>query len=153
MKIGLLLPLLLAACTSGLAPGDGPRPSGGDDALAQVGRWNLQSATDPQGKAIAAAFPNGSAVHSLVFADGVLGVDGGCNRIGGRYRIDAQGRLLVPEIQTTLMACADQALMDADAAVGGLLQGASRWRIAESYPEQLFMDHADGKRSSWAAER
>jgi heat shock protein HslJ len=153
IRFALLLPLLLVACTSNVAPGESPRSSGGDDALAQVGHWNLQSATDAKGQVITAAFPNGSAVHSLVFADGVLGIKGGCNHIGGRYRIDAQGRLLVPEIETTLKACADQALLGADAAVSGLLQGTSRWRIAESYPEQLFMDHADGKRSSWVAAR
>lgn len=51
------------------------------------------------------------------------------------------------------MACADQAPMDADAAVSGLLQGRSEWRIAESYPEQLFLQHAEGRRSHWIAVR
>jgi heat shock protein HslJ len=153
IRLACVLSLLLAACTASLGPGTGSPTPAADDALAQVGRWNLQSATGAQGQAIAAAFPNGSAVHTLVFADGVVGIEGGCNHIGGRYRIDPQGALVVPEIQTTLMACADQALMDADAAVAGLLRGRSQWRIAESYPEQLYMDHADGRRSSWLADR
>jgi heat shock protein HslJ len=51
------------------------------------------------------------------------------------------------------MACADRALMDGDGAVADLLRGTSEWRIAESYPEQLFLEHADGRRSSWVAVR
>ena len=64
-----------------------------------------------------------------------------------------RGRLVVSEIHSTLMACADLALMEADAAVAGLLRGTSEWRIAESYPEQLILEHADGRRSSWVADR
>ena len=47
----------------------------------------------------------------------------------------------------------DQALMAADSAVAGLLRGTSEWRIAESYPEQLSLEHADGRRSHWVADR
>lgn len=142
--------LLLAACTASFVP---PAAPAGNDGLSGVGRWRLQSASDAQGRPIAAVLPHGRAVHALVFADGAVGIEGGCNHIGGRYRIDADGRLVVAEIQSTLMACADQALMAADAAVSALLQGSSQWRIAESYPEQLFMDHADGRRSHWLADR
>lgn len=148
-----VLPFLLAGCTASLGPGTGSRTPAGDDPLAQVGHWNLQAATDARGQPITAALPNGRAVHALAFAGGTLAIEGGCNHIGGTYRIDVQGALVVPEIQSTLMACADQALMDADAAISGLLQGRSQWRIAESHPEQLFMDHADGRRSSWIADR
>ena len=86
----LLLPLLLAAgtaCTPIAAP---PVAPPGPDALAQVGRWSLQGATNAAGQPIA---------------------------------------------------------------VAGLLRGTSEWRIAESYPEQLFLQHADGRRSHWVAVR
>jgi len=95
--------------------------------------------------------PYGRTVHVVVFADGQLALEGGCNRIGGRYDIDRRGRLVVPEIHSTHKACADQALMAADGVVSGLLQGHSEWRIAESYPEQLFLQRADGRRSHWVA--
>jgi heat shock protein HslJ len=144
------LALLLAACTAGTVPDPAPP---GQDPLAMVGRWKLQGANDAAGRPIAAALPGGRAVHALAFDGAALSVEGGCNRIGGRYRIDAQGALVVPEMHSTLMACADRALMDADAAVIGLLQGRSRWRIAESHPEQLHMDHAGGQRSRWVADR
>ena len=130
-----------------------PQAPAAPDALAQVGRWKLQGATDAAGQPVAAVAPHGKPVHAIVFSDGSLGIEGGCNHMGGRYDIDAQGRLVVREIQSTLMACADQALMTADSAVAGLLQGASEWRIAESYPEQLYLDHADGRRSHWVAVR
>lgn len=153
IRIAWLLPLLLAACTASPGPETGSKVASVDDPLDRVGRWNLRAATDARGQPIAAALPNGRAVHALAFAGGALAIEGGCNHIGGSYRIDAQGALVVPEIQSTLMACADQALMEADAAIAGLLQGRSQWRIAESYPEQLYMDHADGRRSSWVADR
>lgn len=153
VRMALLLPLLLAACTTGAPTDAQPGAPGGPDALAQVGRWQLQGATDGQGEPIAAVLPHGKAVHAAVFADGALAIEGGCNHMGGRYDIDARGRLVVTEIQSTLMACADEARMAADSAVAGLLQGTSEWRIAESYPEQLFLDHADGRRSHWVAAR
>jgi len=92
-------------------------------------------------------------VHAIIFDGGSLGIENGCNHMGGRYQIDGQGRLVVPEIQTTLMACADEALMAADGTVAGLLRGTSEWRIAESYPEQLYLEHVDGRRSHWVADR
>lgn len=147
------LPLLLAGCAANPVPGAGSQQAAGNDPLAAVARWHLQGATDADGQPLAAALPNGQAVHALAFTGRTLAIEGGCNHIGGSYRIDAQGALVVPEMQSTLMACADQALMEADAAISGLLQGRSQWRIAETYPEQLFIDHADGRRSSWGADR
>lgn len=141
--------LLLAGCTTATAPPAG----GGTDALAQVDRWMLQGATDERGARIDAAFPGGTAVHALVFDAGVVTLEGGCNQIGGAYRFDAQGRLVVDSLQSTLMACADDSRMAADAAVSGLVQGTAEWRIAESWPEQLFLDHADGRHSAWTADR
>ena len=153
IRAALLLSLLLAVCTSCAPTVTQPDAPAAPDALAQVDRWNLQAATNAAGQPIAAVRPDGEPVHAVVFNDGALAIEGGCNHMGGRYDIDGQGRLVVPEIQSTLMACADQALMEADAAVAGLLQGTSEWRIAESYPEQLFLEHADGRRSHWVAER
>jgi heat shock protein HslJ len=149
----LLLSLLCAACTACVPTVTQPDTPAVPDTLAQVGRWHLQSATDAAGQPIAAVLPDGKPVHAIVFDDGRLGIENGCNHMGGRYRIDGQGRLVVPEIQTTLMACADEALMEADGAVAGLLRGTSEWRIAESYPEQLCLEHADGRRSLWVADR
>lgn len=143
--------VLLAGCTMATAPL--PPPDNGTDALAQVGRWTLQDATDARGNRIDAAFPGGTAVHALVFDQGKVALAGGCNHIGGDYRFDAQGRLVVDTLQSTLMACADSRRMEADATVSGLVEGRAEWRIAESWPEQLFLDHVDGRRSTWVADR
>jgi heat shock protein HslJ len=148
-----LLALLLAAGTACAPAVTQSGTPAGPDALAQVGRWTLQGATDAQGQPMSSVLPGGKPVHAVVFDDGALAIEGGCNHMGGGYRIDGQGRLVVAAIQSTLMACADEALMTADSAVAGLLQGTSEWRIAESYPEQLFFDHADGRRSHWVADR
>ena len=153
IRAAFLLPLLLAACTAGVPTGTQPATPAGADALAQVGRWKLQSAADAQGRAIGAVLPEGRAVHSLVFSDGQLVIEGGCNHIGALYRIDRSGRLVVTEFQSTLMACMDQELMAADSAISALLQGSSEWSIAESYPEQLSLQHDDGRRSHWVAVR
>lgn len=150
--LALLLPFL-AACTAPVPSGEQPMPPAGTDALAQVGRWTLQGGVDGQGQPIADVLPGGKAVHALVFADGRLSVEGGCNHIGGRYRIDGRGRLVVSEMQSTLMACEDAALMRADAAVSALLEGSADWTIAESWPEQLTLRHDDGRRSHWVADR
>lgn len=151
--LALLLPLSMAACTAPAPTDTSPGPPAGTDALAQVGRWKLQGAVDGQGRPIADVLPGGRAVHTLAFADGRLGIEGGCNHIGGRYRIDARGRLVVSEMQSTLMACEDEALMRADGAVSALLEGSADWTIAESWPEQLTLRHDDGRRSQWAADR
>ena len=151
--LALLLPLSIAACTAPMPTAPQPGTPAGTDALAQVGRWNLQGAVDAQGQPVADVLPGDKAVHAAVFADGRLSVEGGCNHIGGRYRIDARGRLVVAEMQSTLMACADTALMQADGAVAALLEGSSEWRIAESWPEQLTLRHDDGRRSHWVADR
>ena len=153
IRLALLLPLLIAACTAGVPVDTQPVAPAGTDALAQVGRWKLQSAVDAQGRPMAAVLPHGEGVHALVFADGRLAIEGGCNHIGARYRIDRVGRLVVSEFQSTLMACMDADLMTADSAISALLQGTSEWSIAESYPEQLSFQHTGGRRSHWVAVR
>ena len=150
--IAAVVLLALAACTTPTtsAPTQGARA----DPLADVGRWTLQGATDASGARIDSAVPGGDAVHVLVFGPGnALSLEGGCNRIGGEYGMDAAGRLVVGPLRMTRMACADTALMEADTAVSSLVQGSAEWRIAESWPEQLFLDHADGRRSHWVAVR
>lgn len=149
MPAGCVLALLLSACAS-----PPPAPAAGQvDALAQVGRWTLQDATRSDGRPLAELSPNGAPVHSIDFADARLTVHGGCNHIGGGYSYDADGALVIGPMQSTLMACEDTARMDADRALAGLLEGSATFRIAEIWPEQLTMDHDDGSRSQWVADR
>jgi heat shock protein HslJ len=149
----LLAALALVGCTAGAPTDPPPGQPPGPDALAQVGRWTLQGATGPDGSRIDAAFPHGRAVHAAVFAEGTLGLQGGCNHIGGDYRVEGDGTLVVGPMRSTKRACEDTARMEADAAVSALVEGRADWRIAESWPEQLYMDHDDGSRSHWVADR
>jgi heat shock protein HslJ len=123
------------------------------DALAQVGRWTLQGATGADGTAVLTLAPHGTPVHAIAFDGGRIAVLGGCNQIGGAYRLSEDGALVIDAMMSTKRACQDTARMQADAAVTALLEGQASWRIAESWPEQLFMDHDDGSRSHWVADR
>ena len=144
-----LLAVLLAACASPPAP-----PAGGaTDALAQVGRWTLQGASDGSGAPMTVLAPGGAPVHAIDFDGTRVAVLGGCNHIGGAYRYATGGALVIGPMHATLMACEDTARMDADAALAALLEGRADWRIAESWPEQLFLEHDDGARSHWVADR
>ena len=141
--------LLLAACTTAPSPSAGGDP----DALTQVDRWILQGASDAKGERIDVVFPGGTALHAMSFDAGRVSLAGGCNRIFGSYGIDGEGRLVVDALASTRMACADASLMAADTAVSDLVQGTAELRIAESWPEQLFLVHSDGRRSAWTADR
>lgn len=59
----------------------------------------------------------------LAFRDGRLGVNAGCNEIGGAYNV-ADGRLQLGSMMSTEMGC-DQALMAQDGWVGSFLGGAT----------------------------
>ena len=144
-----LLAVLLAACASPPAP----PANHATDALAQVGRWNLQGAHAPGGAPMAVLAPGGVPVHAIAFDGTRVTVLGGCNHIGGAYRYAPGGALVVGPMESTLMACEDTGRMDADAALAALLEGSAEWRIAESWPEQLSLDHDDGSRSHWVADR
>ncbi len=81
-------------------------------------RWSLESATDAQGKRVVAAPPGKPFVFG--FSQGRVNVEGPCNRMFGGYQIDAEGRLSVARMASTMKAC-EPALMQADAALSDLL--------------------------------
>ena len=125
-RIFLASVFALAACTT--APGgttadrtDTNAPSPSPIAL-DAYHWDLASATDRQGQPIAALQPIGDKRLRLDFADGHVGVSGGCNRIGGNYR-QLGATLQVGPLMQTEMACSDRRLMDLDAAIAQRLEG------------------------------
>lgn len=158
----LLLPLALAACTpadktSSTSPSTAPASTSlpaqaelppVDSAMLAGYRWILESATDAQGKRIDALFPGGDRTLALNFQGGRVGVSGGCNQLGGRYEVDAQDRLKVASLQSTLMAC-DAPLMAADKAIGELLSEPQQARVEESAPPRLQLVSASGEKTSW----
>lgn len=65
----------------------------------------------------------------LVFDDSNLSVHAGCNRLFGGFSID-DGVLTTPQMASTMMAC-DQALMDQDGWMIGLLEAGPAIRTGE----------------------
>ncbi|MGH8075172.1 MAG: DUF4377 domain-containing protein [Lysobacter sp.] len=162
--LALLLPLALAACVAGdrtpstepTAPM--PPPAGNDTAGPGPGsqmlggqKWRLSAATDAEGRRIDALFPSDDRPLTLEFKDRNVGVSGGCNRIGGSYEVDAQGRLQVGQLNSTMMAC-DDALMQADKAISELLAQPLLPRVEETAPPRLKLESADGGSSTWVGE-
>jgi heat shock protein HslJ len=151
MKTPLALTLLLAlAACSDTTPAGG----GGGAKPAPTGSWKLESALDAQGQRIEALFPDGAAAHTLRLEGGEARVDGGCNKIFGEYRVDAQGRLLIEDLSSTLRACEGEGaeLTTADSAVQDLLRDPMQWSVTKGEPKRLQLDHRDGSTSEWAAE-
>lgn len=163
----LLLPLALAACTSKdkpspaaetaapapaatTEPADAKSPAADSPMLAGY-RWKLESATDARGKRIDALFPGGDRALTLKFESGNVGVTGGCNQLGGKYEVDAQGQLKTADLASTLMAC-DEPLMKADKAISDLLSKPQQARVEESAPPRLRLVSASGENSSWIGE-
>ena len=153
----LLLSLLPALCACApdeaharaAAPATTPAAAG--MALLTDYHWKLESATDAQGKRIDALFPGPKNVLTLSFADGAASVSGGCNRLGGRYEIDAQDQLKVAGLRATLMAC-EPALMEADTAVMELLSQPQQARVEDGAPPRLQLVSAAGHSTRWLGE-
>jgi len=84
-------------------------------------RWRLTTATDAQGETIKTLFPAQNRPMALVFAEGRINVEGGCNRTGAAYTL-AGDQLQVGSMASTMMAC-PQPLADADKAMSDVLSG------------------------------
>lgn len=148
LPLGIALATLLAACTT--APGTDPTDQrasatpGVADAPAvslEAYHWDLVSATDPGGQAIAALQPAPGRPLRLDFNQGRLGVSGGCNRIGGSYQRSGEALRVGPLMQTE-MACADRRLMDLDAAIAARLQGTLQARTGAGATPRLELTTA-----------
>lgn len=128
------------------SPAAAPAPSDTDARLV-AHAWQLESATDPQGRSIAALFPAPDHRLGLAFRDGRVGVEGGCNRQSFAYTwLDAEQLKLEPGISTQ-MACPPP--LDAvDAAIAGFLTGTLRASVvgAPDAPDapRLRLSAADG---------
>jgi heat shock protein HslJ len=85
-------------------------------------RWQLTAATDAAGQSIATMFPGPDNLLGLEFAEGNLGVTGGCNRIGMGYQLLDGKQLQLTPGRSTMMACPPP-LADADAAMARFLTG------------------------------
>lgn len=130
--LALLLPLALAACAAGTPEDAAPAETGAatDDAApagdvaATLPRyhWRLQDAKAAEGSRIDALFARDDKPLTLDFADGRIGIGNACNRIGGSYALQG-GKLVVRQLVSTMMACADPKLMALDREAVSRLEG------------------------------
>jgi heat shock protein HslJ len=84
--------------------------------------WQLRAATDAQGQAIADLFPATGKPLVLSFAEGRVGVAGGCNRTGASFQWLDAARMQLGQVMSTMMACSPP-LDRVDAAVAAILAG------------------------------
>ncbi|KRG81182.1 hypothetical protein ABB34_14090 [Stenotrophomonas daejeonensis] len=134
MKRILLLALpiaLLAACnapdkgeaaTATPATTETTAPAAIDAGLLAANHWQLDDASDGSGARIDALFVRADKPVTLDFGDGRLSVANTCNRMGGSYGLSGD-TLTVAPMASTMMACADDALMALDQAAGSRLEG------------------------------
>ena len=107
-------------------------------------RWQLASASDAAGQSIAAFFPTPDRPLGIEFADGRLGVTGGCNRISAGYQLLDSTQLQVSQGISTMMACPPP-LGDADAAFARFLAGTLQVAVEdEAGAPRLRLAAADG---------
>jgi heat shock protein HslJ len=83
-------------------------------------RWQLVDASDAANARIDALFPEPERSFELHFAESRLHAQGGCNGFRSAFAIDADDRLEVTGMISTMMACAAP-LMEADAALSALM--------------------------------
>lgn len=102
MRKGLMAAAVLALAGCAAGAGDGPGAAGGVPA----GEWRVVSAG-------AMTIAAGDGV-TLEFADGGIAGRGGCNRYAGQATItpagDGTGRIALPGIVSTRMACPGRAM-------------------------------------------
>jgi heat shock protein HslJ len=92
-------------------------------------RWTLVAATGAQGQRIDGLPVGAGRPIVFNFAEDRLDIEGGCNRIFGGYQIDANGRLSVGRMASTMMAC-EPAAMKSDAALSELLAEPAKIELA-----------------------
>lgn len=148
----MLLSLTLAACTqtpsipagdaAGTTPPTEPAKAMPNDALGGH-RWQLQDATDAQGRRIDALLVRPEQPISFDVVDGRIRIANACNAISGAVRIDGE-TLTAGPLVSTKMACADPAVMALDDAIGQRLQGTIKFASTPGDPPQLVWTAANG---------
>ena len=78
---------------------------------------------------------------TIEFKDGQAGGQAGCNGYGGAYKVDGN-EITFRELASTLMACADPAVMEQESAYLQFLGEVQRFELVEG---QLQLVRADGE--------
>lgn len=138
--LACLLALAVAACGTPPTAGNGAAAS---EATLAAHPWVLVQATGADGQAITALVDKPGKPFELTLQQGRLGVANGCNHMGGSYRLQGDA-LVIGNLMSTLMACADQRLMQADGTLGEALKG--RMQVQMPSPQTLELIAQNGWR-------
>lgn len=158
----LALPLALAGCPKpaeqaatpaepAAAPIAATAEGTVDASLLSRYHWRLASATDAQGQRIEALFAQPGKPVQLDFRDGRLGVANTCNRMGGSYTLGGS-TLTAGRLASTMMACADPALMALDQEVGKRLEGTLKLATTTGDAPTLTLTTATGDTLAFTGE-
>lgn len=138
---GIGLAVWFTAC--GAAPPATRPPASIEAAELSDSVWRLRSAANVSGQAIAPLSRKPGEPFRLAFSDGQVSVRNGCNQMGGSYRLHGQ-ELRIANFTTTLMACEDPRLMEADAALAERLNAPAKIAITLGQPRVLTLTSANG---------
>jgi hypothetical protein len=114
-----------------------------DAAVLGAYHWRLSRAVDAGGGRIDALFVSAERPVQLDFTEGRLVVGNTCNRLSGGFSVDGT-RIEIGRLASTMMACADEALMALDREIGGRLEGGVSFatRVGDAVPELILTSGA-----------
>jgi heat shock protein HslJ len=152
-SILLAVAVVLSACASGkkedapaksatAAPAEtqsgraGAPAGGGLLKTLEAHRWTLESATDAGNRRDDILSPGAGRAFVFTFSGSAMNISGGCNSLRGSYEINAEGKLQVGSMASTMMAC-EPALMKADTALSALLAKPMRIDVLPGPQPQL----------------
>jgi heat shock protein HslJ len=131
MKRFILLLVALTWVLSACAPAQSTE-------LSVPSQWKLFSFSDPDGET---PVIDGSNITLSFDEDGKLGGNGGCNSYGGVYELKGQ-TLTISDLNSTLMACADQAMTDQEVRFIQALTSATGIEVAG---DNLYIKYGDSQ--------
>lgn len=110
--------------------------------------WSIDQAIDAEGNSDTQWLrANDAQTATLSFSEDGVGISGLCNAMGADYRVDGSTIKISPVI-STMMMCADDALMRYERSLGQHLTAASTWQIQEATDDaSLTLGFEDG--SQW----
>ena len=107
--------------------------------------WRLDDARDGSGQRIGVLLRKPGLPYSLSFDGGRLSLRNGCNHLGAHYRYGADFQFHIDTLTGTEKACLDAAVVDAEARMVALLQGAVSARHRLEKPARLEITSAGGE--------
>lgn len=128
--LGLAMLLLLSACAA--LPGSGTTNLAGT-------KWTISAYGDPASPTKGSGDAN---VYVDFGKDGAVAGNAGCNQFGGQYNLSGGSKIQIKDLFSTLMACADDALMQQETNVLAIMQNADTFTLAG---DTLTLTAKDGK--------